>query len=201
MAQTVNAATELAREHGEIDRLAARIGTSDPGPERTALVHEVCARFVVHVQAEERYLHPVMCRRLWDGAFVAAAQFRRDRAVARTIEMVERWGVQDDEFDILVGHLVIGVQDHVEQHDTVLLPALVEACSLAEITLLGERLRSGIRAAREVAVRAGERACEQSSQQDAAQDAVGAAGGEPPSRGFRDLLRRIARGQRPSEAC
>lgn len=200
MTQTVNAATELAREHGEIDRLAARIATSDPGPERTALVHEVCARFVVHVQAEERYLNPVMCRRLWDGAFVAAAQFRRDRAVARTIDAVERWGTEDDEFDILVGHLVIGVRDHVEQHGTVLLPALIEACSLAEITMLGERLRIGIRVAHQAAVRAGQRACEQSARQDAAPQDAAVTADEPSCRGFRNLLRRIARGDRPLEA-
>jgi hypothetical protein len=196
MTQMVNAATELAREHSEIDGLASRIAASDPGPERTALVHEVCARFVLHVQAEERYLNPVMCRRLWDGAFVAAAQFRRDRGVARTIDAVERCGTEDDEFDILVGHLVIGVRDHVEHHGKVLLPALIEACSLAEITMLGERLRVGIREARETAVRAGQRAGEESARQDAAVTSDG----ESSCRGFRNLLRRIARGNSPSEA-
>lgn len=123
MTQTADAATELAREHDELDRLATRIATHAPGAERDALVNELCAHFIIHIQAEERYLYPALRRLLSDGSTVAAAQARRDRAVARTIECVEKSGrLSADESDVLVAHLVVGVQDHVERHDTVLLP-------------------------------------------------------------------------------
>lgn len=214
MTQTANAATELAREHDEIDRLATRIATLAPGPERSALVHEICARFLIHVQAEERYLHPVVRRLLRDGPFLAAFQTRRNRAVARTIECAERGQAEGDEFDILVGHLLIGIQDHVERQDTILLPALVDACPIEEINQLGEMLHEGIRAAREAAERAGARECEQHREQqqgNARNDGAGSPGGgqqdadaaaevaephagEQHCGGFKALLRRIARG-------
>jgi hypothetical protein len=101
--------------------------------------------------------------------------------VAGTIERVERTRAQDEEFNALVSRLVAGVQDHVEQQDTVLLPALVRACSAEDINLLSRQLRDGIPVARQAAERAGERTC-------------GQADGDPCCGGFRVLLRRIADG-------
>jgi hypothetical protein len=194
MTQTVNGATQLALEHDEIDRLAARIATLGAGPERTALLHEVCARFLIHVQAEERYLHPAMRRLLRDGASVVAHQACRDHAVARTIERVERGEAQGDQLDVLVGHLVIGVQDHVEQQDAVLLPALIDACPIGELKVLGEKLREGMHAAREAAERAGAHLRAQG------EETHGVEAVDEPCRGFRALLRRIARPNRLAES-
>ncbi|HEX4792000.1 MAG TPA: hemerythrin domain-containing protein, partial [Actinospica sp.] len=160
MTQTANAATELAREHDEIDRLATRIATLAPGPERTALVHELCARFVIHVQVEERYLHPAVRTLLRNGAFAVTFQMRRNRAVGRTIACVERGVTEGDEYDILVSHLVVGVQDHVERQDAFLLPALVDVCPIEQMNRLGEQLREGIAAARRAVERATTRASE-----------------------------------------
>jgi hypothetical protein len=172
MRQTANAVTELS----------ARIAVIADGPDRAALVHELCARFVIHVQAEERYLHPAVRHTLSDGDSMTADQTRRDRAVEGTIECVERRTPQDEEFEALVSLLVVGVQDHVEQQDTVLLPALIGTCSIEEINLLGRQLRHGIPAVRQAAERAGARAAGEP------------ADGSSPCAGFRALLQRIARG-------
>jgi hypothetical protein len=89
---------------------------------------------------------------------------------------------------------VIGVQDHVEQQDTVLLPALIEACSIGELRLLGERLHEGMQAAREAAERAGAHIRAQAEEpRGTSAEVVGA-----PGRGFRALLRRITRTNRPT---
>lgn len=185
MAQTANAATELAREHEAIEGLTARIGELEFGadPERMALIHEVCARFAIHLQAEERYLQPALRRLLPDAAAAAVTHARRDRAVCRTIERVESGSARGDEFDILVGQLVVGMQEHVERQDAVLLPVLVDVCSIAEINRLGERLREGMRAAREAAGQAA--ACEGRDPERALDE------GEPGRRGFKALLRRM----------
>lgn len=204
MTQTADAATELAREHDELDRLATRIATHGPGTERDALVNELCARFIIHIQAEERYLYPALRRLLSDGSTVAAAQARRDRAVARTIECVEKSGkLSADESDVLVAHLVVGVQDHVERHDTVLLPTLTDAGPTEEVDQLGEQLHEGIVAARQEAERAGVRANAQAEQ--AAQDGQlppasstpstpAAADTQPGGHGFKAFVQRIAHG-------
>lgn len=164
MTQTTNAATELTREHDAIDRLAVRIATLGPGRERAALVHQVCVRFLDHVRVEERFLYPVLRGMLRGGRTLAQVQADRNRALARTIEAVERGGAEGDELDILVGHLLIGLEDHVDLQDAVLLPELLGACSSGEIGLLGEQLHDGIRTAREAAERAADPAAERAAE-------------------------------------
>lgn len=202
MTQTANAATEITREHDEIDRLALRIATLGQGSERTGLVHEVCARFLIHTQAEERYLYPAVRRLLPDGRFLAQFQTRRNRAVARTIETVERGEAEGDELDILVGHLLVGVQDHVDQQDAVLLPELLGVCCAEELESLGTQLHDGIRAAREAAQRAGGRVLGQADQATETDGNPTRAGArpEPRCRGFRALLQCIARSPRQADA-
>jgi hypothetical protein len=206
MTQTANAATELAREHDEIDRLATRIATLSSGPERTALVHELCVRFVIHAQVEERYLHPAVRTLLRNGAFAVTFQMRRNRALGRTIACVERGVTEGDEYDIVVSHLLVGVQDHVERQDAFLLPALVDVCPIEQINRLGEQLREGIAAARRAAERAAARSQDRAAAVVSAAAAYGPSGPTtasaaapsggrvPRSRGLRALLQRLARG-------
>lgn len=204
MTQTTSAATELTREHDAIDRLAVRIATLGPGCERAALVHEVCARFLDHIRVEERFLHPALRGLLRDGRTLAQVQTDRNRALARTIEAMERGEAEGDELDILVGHLLIGLQDHVDLHDTVVLPELLGACSDAEIAELGERLHDGDRTDREAAERAADQAAVhargQVDQTDhhAAQEA--AARPERRRRGLGGLFRRSRRAHQPTDA-
>lgn len=149
MTQVANAVMELAHEHDEIDTLALRIATLGRGPEREALVREVGVRFRVHARAEERYLYPAVRRLLSDGIDLACLQTRRNRALANTIESLEQGVEEGDGLDILVGQLVVALQDHVERQECVLLPALIAACPVEEYELLGRELHEGIRAARE----------------------------------------------------
>lgn len=149
MPETDDAAKEIARAHDEIDRLSIRICTLSPGEDRAAAVHEACVRFAFHVHAEEKHLHQTMRRHLADGADIVEAQRQRDRAVLRTIEYCELPDVDPDERDVLIGQLVVGIQDHVERYDTDLLPALIRACPLAESRRVGELLRAALQAVRD----------------------------------------------------
>lgn len=210
MAQTANAATELAREHDEIDRLATRVATLAPGSERTALVRELGTRFVIHAHVEERYLHPVVRTLLHNGASTVTFQAQRNRAVARTVECVERGEVEGDEYDVLVSHLVVGVQDHVERQDAFLLPALVDVCPIEQINRLGEQLREGIASARRAAERAAAWSCKRaevaaaaapSAPAPAAATGDGSGGREPRMRGIRGLFQRLVRGGPAADAA
>lgn len=149
MPETVDAAKEIAREHDDIDRLTVRISTLSAGAERAAVVHEACVRFAYHVHAEEKHLHQTMRRHLRDGASVVESQRSRDRGVLRTIQYCEMPDMDGDELDVLVGQLVVGIQDHVERYDADLLPALIRACPLAESRRVGELLRAGLQVVRD----------------------------------------------------
>lgn len=98
VAQTLEAAAELAREHDEIDRLATLISTLEAGPARRAIVLDACTRYAVHAQVEEHYLMPALRRYLPDGAKAAAAETGRHQAVVQTIgaylRLCDRTGVE-----------------------------------------------------------------------------------------------------------
>ncbi|HTJ71777.1 MAG TPA: hemerythrin domain-containing protein [Actinospica sp.] len=147
MTERANAATELAREHAELDRLTARIAGLGPGSERVALVRDVSRLFLAHADAEQRHLYPALRNHLPNGWASVADLARRQRAVERTIRAIERLPEPvGDAYDILVSHLVVGIEDHVERQDAVLLGKLVDACTIDEINRLGERLSQAVEA-------------------------------------------------------
>jgi hypothetical protein len=184
MAERVNAATELAREHAEIDRLIVRIAELEPCPERTRLAGEVAELFLAHVDAEQRFLYPALRRFVPGGWGEVAEEGRRQRAVARTVRAIESLGEKEgDEYDILVGHLVIGIQDHVERQDAVLLPRLIDACPIEDINRLGRQLSDGVQEALAALSRARRVAAET--------DARRPHGGSASTHGFKALLRRF----------
>lgn len=148
-----DAATELGREHGELERLAGRIATLEMSSERAGLVREVSARFLAHAAAERRYLYPVLRRYLPRGSTVAVELGRRQEAVARIVESIERTDEFDATADALVDQLVLDIRRHIEQEDRVLLPALAEFCPPEENDRLGRQLRGGLREARAEATR------------------------------------------------
>ena len=148
-----DAATELSREHGEIERLTDRIATLEMSSERAGLVREVSARFLAHGAAERRYLYPVLRRYLPRGSTEAVELGRRQEALARIVESIERTDEFDATADALVGQLVVDIRRHIERQDRVLLPALAESCPPEENDRLGRQLRSGLREARAEATR------------------------------------------------
>jgi hypothetical protein len=171
---TLEAAAELAREHDEIDRLATLVSTLSAGPARRAMVLEACSRYAIHAEVEACHLLPAVCRYLPDGARTAAEETARHQALNRSIAAFLRLCEQPqgqerppdpagdapgearpeccftelDEFDILIGQLVAGIQGHVEHQDTSLLPALHRVCPIGESRQLGARLHDALCAAR-----------------------------------------------------
>ena len=137
----MNAATELAKAHAELGVLAGRIAELAPGAERTALVVELSELLLTHAEAEQHHLFPALRIFVPGGWDQAADQGRRQRAIERTIRALARMRrAEGDEYDILVGHLVIGIEDHVRRQDSVVLPDLVDSCPIDEINVLGRRL-------------------------------------------------------------
>ncbi|HET9172999.1 MAG TPA: hemerythrin domain-containing protein [Actinospica sp.] len=144
MPEGANGVTELRREHDEIEALAARIAALRPCPERAELVREVAARFLSHARAEQRYIYPAFRRFLPGGTEQAVLQTRHDDAAEQIALSIERAGEDADGYEALVAQLVLDIERHIEQQETVLLPALLDSCSEAEINQLGRQLRSGL---------------------------------------------------------
>ncbi len=145
MPEGANVTTELRQEHAEIERLVRRVASLEPGPERTGLVRATAARFLTHARAEERYLFPAFRRYLPEGTQEAVAQERRVHAVRNLVESLERSLDEDEEtYDALVGQLLLDIQRHIEQQDTVLLPQLLDACPGPEVNTIGRQLRYAI---------------------------------------------------------
>ena len=149
MPEGANAATELHHEHEEIEGLAGRIAQLAPCPERARLVREVVARFVSHARAEERYLYPALRRFLPDGPCNAVRQTRQDDAAERIAQSIDRADEDTDAYEALVNQLVLDIQRHIEEQETVLLPTLVDRCPREELNHLGRQLRDGLRQERE----------------------------------------------------
>ncbi|HWG22514.1 hemerythrin domain-containing protein [Actinospica sp.] len=144
MPEGANAATELHREHEEIEGLAARIAGLGPCPERAELVRRVAARFVSHTRAEERYLYPALRSFLPDGPHDAVKQTRQDDAAERIALSIARADEDTVAYEALVNQLVIDIQRHIEEQETLLLPALIDACPREELNHLGRQLRDGL---------------------------------------------------------
>jgi hemerythrin superfamily protein len=149
MPEGANAATELHQEHEEIESITARIASLGPCPERTELVRRVAARFVSHARAEERYLYPAIRRFLPAGTTDAVEQTRQDDAAERIVRSIERAEEDSETYESLVNQLMIDIQRHVQQQETILLPTLIDSCPRDELNSLGRQLRDGLRRERE----------------------------------------------------
>jgi hemerythrin superfamily protein len=145
MPEGANAATELHREHEQIEGLATRIAALAPSPERAELVRRVAARFVTHARAEERYLYPALRRFLPDGPIDAVKQTRQDDAAERIAQSIDRADEGSEEYEALVNQLVLDIQRHITEQETTLLPTLIDACPREELNHLGRQLREGLR--------------------------------------------------------
>ena len=140
MPEGANVTTELREEHGEIERLVQRIASLGDCPARTVLVHEAQERFLAHIRAEQRCLYPVVERRLPEGAGEVAAEQREVNALREVVAGMGRGGTDEDS-EALLGRFVLGVQRHIERQDGVILPQLLDVCTLDEINRAGREMR------------------------------------------------------------
>lgn len=152
MPEGADAATELSREHAEIEQLVLRIATLKPGRERAELVRAAAARFLTHAEAEERYLLPAFRRYLPQGEREAADQKRHVDDLRTKVGDLDGGGGDGDgdgadseeadrRQDPFVGGFVLDVQRHIERQETMLLPALRDSCPPEEINTIGRQVR------------------------------------------------------------
>jgi hypothetical protein len=183
MPDGANAATELAWEHGQIERLSSRIAMLSPCDEREALVRDVAQRFLSHVQAEQKFLYPALRRFYPQGELAALEQIRRQQAVEQVIKRLDHMGEGDEERDALIGRLVVEIQAHIEHQDGVLLPVLAKTCPPEEANHLGRQLRGSMREMRQPnELAAGEDDRADGGQVRTPDGANGAAAADPGSR-------------------
>lgn len=145
MPEGADAATELSREHAELEQLVLRIATLKPGRERAELVRAATTRFLRHAEAEERYLLPALRRYLPQGEREAADQQRQVDDLRSKAGALDGGDGADGQ-DPFVGGFVLDVQRHIERQETMLLPSLRDACPPEEINSIGCQVRFALHA-------------------------------------------------------
>jgi hypothetical protein len=148
MPQGADATTELGHEHAAIEKMAARIASLEPTAERTELVREATERFLAHTEVEQRFLYPAFRTFLGDGVADSVEEGKQQREAAHVIGRLRATDEDSEEYEALIGQLVLDIQQHIERQETVLLPALVDECPQEELNHLGRQLRSGLEDAR-----------------------------------------------------
>lgn len=144
MPEGANATTELQHEHAGIERLVQRIAVLEPSAERTELVGKAGTLFLTHARTEERYLYPAFRRYLPQGIDQTVEQQQLVAEVRDVLEGMERTAENDEGYEALVARLVLDIQQHIEQQDSVLLPQLLDLCPREEINSIGRQMRYGL---------------------------------------------------------
>jgi hemerythrin-like domain-containing protein len=144
MPEGANVTTELQQEHSEIEHLVQRVASLEPGPERAGLVRKAQGRFLTHARVEQRYLYPAFERYLPHGADEVAAEQHQVNALREVAKRMEHTDEQDEGFEALVGEFVLGVQQHIERQDGVILAQLLDVCPREEVNQIGRQIRYGL---------------------------------------------------------
>ncbi|MFJ7906654.1 hemerythrin domain-containing protein [Kitasatospora sp. NPDC096204] len=138
-----NVIAELTTDHREVEELFDKVQALPPGdPRRRKVVDEFTIELVRHSVAEEQYLYPAVREHVPGGAALADKEISDHAAVERLLKELEGMAVTDVRFDRLVDQVVSEVKQHAADEERNLFPALGDACSVAELDSLGDKVRT-----------------------------------------------------------
>lgn len=127
----------LIEEHREAERLMERLGQSDPGSQRAALIEELEEALGVHMAVEEEFLYPIIETAIGgEEATEANAEHeiaRQGLSMLRDLQAAPGFGAA---VDMLKG----GISHHVDEEEVELFPKLRAAAADQLAGLDPERL-------------------------------------------------------------
>jgi hemerythrin-like domain-containing protein len=129
--------TILKADHREVKRLLTALGDSEEGPEREQMAVQVDTALGVHMQIEEDLLYPMVAEYVGEDD-EAEAEIEHGLAregLSKMMSMIEKPG-----FGAAAEMLLGGIEHHVEEEETEILPALKEALPRDEWLALGDRI-------------------------------------------------------------
>jgi hemerythrin-like domain-containing protein len=127
----------LKADHREVKANLKKLAESDEGPERDALCREVTEALTLHMQIEEQLVYPLILSNIGEEEEEEATI---EHGLAR--EGVATMGSMTSKpgFGAAVEMLAGGINHHVEEEETELLPELKSAMDRKEWMALGDRI-------------------------------------------------------------
>jgi hemerythrin-like domain-containing protein len=129
--------TILKADHREIKKLLTSLGESEEGPDRERMAVEVEASLTLHMQIEEDILYPAVAEYVGeeDEEEAEIEHGMAREGLTKMMSMVEKPG-----FGAAAQMLLGGIEHHVEEEETEILPSLKEALPHAEWLALGDSI-------------------------------------------------------------
>lgn len=127
----------LRADHREVKKLLTSLGESEEGPEREKMANEVEAALTLHMKIEEEILYPAVAKYVGQED-EEEAQIEHGLAregLSKMMSMVEMPG-----FGATAEMLLGGIEHHVKEEETELLPELKDALPKQDWLALGDRI-------------------------------------------------------------
>jgi len=124
------------RDHVELDRLLHRIADA-AGPQRQALINELCRLVFPHAFAEESVLWPVVRATLTDGEELTSRIEREHQEVNELFTQLEQADPDSDTHHALFDQITELLREDVRDEEDDLLPQLQDAFSTSQLARLG----------------------------------------------------------------
>ena len=136
--------TILKADHRDVKKLLTALAESEEGPERERMAAEVGKALTVHMELEESLVYPLVEREVGkEDADEANIEHGLARdGLATMLSMVDKPG-----FGAAVEMLKGGIEHHVNEEETELLPELKEQLDRAAWLSLGDAIVQGKKAA------------------------------------------------------
>lgn len=136
--------TILKADHRDVRRLLTALAESEEGPERASMAAEVAKALTVHMELEERLVYPLVETEVGQED-AEEANIEHDLArngLATMVTMVDKPG-----FGAAVEMLKGGIEHHVHEEESELLPELKEKLDRSAWLALGDAIVQGKAAA------------------------------------------------------
>jgi hemerythrin superfamily protein len=129
--------TILRSDHRHVEDLLTRLGDSEQGAARDAVIEELTLALTVHMRFEERQLYPVVADIDAEMAEEAAIEHAlASEALTKLAELAAAPG-----FGAAVEMLTGGIGHHVKEEENEMFPRLREACDSGTVEALAEALK------------------------------------------------------------
>jgi DUF438 domain-containing protein len=134
----------LKADHREVEKLLDKLGESEEGSEREAMVEELATKLSAHMQMEETIVYPPITAEVGaeDGEEAEIEHGLAREGLRKLQTMVAAPG-----FGAAVEMLKGGIAHHVEEEEGQLLPELKDAISREDWLALGDALAQAKEAA------------------------------------------------------
>lgn len=129
--------TILKADHREVKRLLTSLGESDEGPEREKMAAKVEAALTLHMQIEEDILYPAVSEHVGeeDEEEATIEHGLAREGLTKMMSMVDAPG-----FGATAEMLLGGIEHHVKEEETEILPALKDALPREDWLALGDSI-------------------------------------------------------------